>query len=1031
MFKRSLPSVLAASLLALAAAASFAQQPAPVPTGALSAQLLQSITLRNIGPALTPGRVSDIAVDPKNDSTWYISIASGGVWKTTNRGITFSPIFDNYGSYSTGCIVIDPNNSNILWLGTGENQASRSMSFGDGLYKSTDAGETWTRAGLPNSEHIAKIFVDPRNSDTVLVAAQGPLWAPGGDRGIYKTTDGGKTWKPVLQVSENTGATELVPDPRNPDVLYAATWQRRRNVGVMVGSGPEAAIYKSTNNGDTWTKLTNGLPSGDVGRIALAVSPQRPEVVYALIIAGQGQTGCYKSENAGESWTRQSNQGMVDPQYYGEIYCDPHEFDLLYSMDMNPQVSRDGGKTWQATFAGIHVDHHALWLDPKDPNHLLSGNDGGLYESYDDARTWRHFTNMPTLQYYHIGLDNALPFYNVAAGAQDNGSQLGPSRTVNRIGIRNPDWISIGGGDGMQPRIDPEDPSIIYSMSQNGAIQRLDKRTSVSRGIRPATPGGRGRGAAPEEGEGEEGGGDNRGASPRGGRGAPAGRGEPGADGQSAASGGIRWNWNAPFLISHHNPARLYLAGSRIFRSDSRGDSWNPFSPDLTRQLDREQIPVMGKIWPPETVARNTFTTDLSIITSLSESPHNENILVAGTDDGLIQVTDDGGRNWRKIDAFPDLPDQSYCSNIHFSSNDPNTFYATFNNWQRGDFKPYLLKTTNLGRSFTSIRGDLPDRNPLWCVAEDHLARNLLFAGAEYGLYVSVDGGQHWVQLKGNVPTIAFRDVQIHKRESDLVAGTFGRGIFVLDDISAFRGMTNAALAQEAALFPMRRALQYADATYTRATPGDFVAPNPPVGALVTYYLKSSLALPGAPARGAAAGDGPRAGGQRGGRGGRGGAAGGGPTGPTGVALMISNEGGSNVRRIDVPATAGLHRVSWDLRGGLIPASPTPSAPGQQPITETQPGQPVQTANTQTGQAGEIVTQAGQATQPAEAPARGTGRAGRGGRGGGGGGGGGGAQALVPPGRYTVTLGRWVNNSFTSLAPPQTVEVVPLPAPSR
>src|SRR5262245_22931100 len=597
-------------LLVLALAhASSAQEPptAPPPRERvippLTTASLKALGLRGIGPCITPGRIGDIAIDPKNHSVWYVAMSSGGVWKTTNRGVSWKTIFDNTGSYSIGCVTVDPKNSDVVWVGSGENQSQRSVGFGDGVYKSTDGGNTWTNVGLKNSEHIAKIIVDPRDSDVVYVASQGPLWSPGGDRGLFKTTDGGKTWKAVLEISENTGVTDLCMDPRDPDVLYAASYQRRRNVGVLVGGGPESALHKSTDGGLTWKKLKDGLPEVDLGRIALAISPQKPDVLYAHIqrAAGKESGGFFRTEDGGKTWTKRGTATVQDGQYYGEIFADPHQFDRVWIMDINVQVTDDGGKTFRRqNWAGVHVDHHALAFDPLDKNYLLSGNDGGLYESYDSGKTWRHFDTLSSTQFYRVAVDNDSPFYNVYGGTQDNGSMGGPVRSKNAVGVRTSDWGKVGGADGMQPRVDPTDPNTVYTSSQNGALVRLDKLTGQNKSIRP-----------------------------------PTGKG-----------GGVRWNWDTPFIISPHNAKRLYYAGSRLYRSDDRGDNWKAVSPDLTRNLDPLKQEVMGKVWGPDAVSRNTFTTSLSIATALDESPLKEGLLYVGTDDGLIQVSEDGGQNW-------------------------------------------------------------------------------------------------------------------------------------------------------------------------------------------------------------------------------------------------------------------------------------------------------------------------------------------------------------------------------------------------
>jgi photosystem II stability/assembly factor-like uncharacterized protein len=798
----------------------------------LTAESCRVLELRSLGPTLTSGRIQDIAVDPRKRSVWYVAAASGGLWKTTNRGLTWKPIFDEHGSYSLGCVVVDPKNPDVVWLGTGENQSQRSVGFGDGVYKSTDAGVTWKNVGLLNSEHIGKILIDPRNSDVVYVASQGPLWAAGGDRGLFKTTDGGKSWQAVLTISPNTGVTDVCFDPGNPDVLYAASYQRRRHQGLLIGGGPESAIYKSEDGGGKWTKLTKGLPEGDLGRIALAVSPQKPDVVYALVTASGNLSGFFRSADAGATWERRSTYMVSDPQYYGEIYADPNTFDRVWVMDLNIMVTDDGGKTLRATRWPIHADNHALVFDPTDADHLLVGNDGGLWESYDAGKSWRHFHNLPVTQFYRVAVDSAVPFYNVYGGTQDNGTQGGPSRTLNRVGIRSGDWQFLGGGDGMQPRADPSDPDVFYAMMQNGAITRLDKRTSASVGIRPRV-----------------------------------GMGER-----------VRWNWDTPFLISPHEPQRLYFAGSRLYRSDNRGDAWTAISPDLTRQLDPDKMEVMGKVWGPEAVTKNRFTTAMSVASALDESPLREGLLYIGTDDGLIQTSEDGGKTWRKSEPLPGVPEMAYVSCVRASHCDVDTVYATFHHFQRGDFKPYVLRSTDRGKSWTSIAGDLPDRQPVWSLVEDHVNRDLLFAGTEFGLYFTVDGGKHWVRLKGGVPTIQFRDLTVQRREGDLVCATFGRGFYVLDDYTPLRQLTPTALGKEGVLFAPRRTLLYHEKTYVRA-PEDQPSPNPPFGAILTYHLRDKLD------------DGAK------------------------IVLTVSDADGKTVRRLSGPATAGLHRVTWDLRG--------------------------------------------------------------------------------------------------------------------
>ena len=790
------------------------------------------MTLRPLGPVIKPGRVADIAVDPRNRSVWYLANGSGGLWKTTNRGIDWQPIFDEGGSYSLGCITIDPANPDVVWLGTGENSSNRSVGYGDGVYKSLDGGKSWKHMGLRDSQHIGRIIVDPRDSDVVLVAAEGPLWSSGGDRGLFKTTDGGQSWKAALTISNDTGVTSLAYDPRDPDVMYAASYQRRRHVGLLIGGGPETAIYKTTDGGETWKQTTAGLPSVDKGRIALALSPQRPDVVYALVCAAGDQSGFFRSEDCGETWTRQSDYEVVDPMYYGEIYPDPHRFDRIYAVDCIPHVTEDGGKTFKRLAWPIHVDQHAMHFDPTDESHMLVGNDGGLYETFDRGRTWRHFTNLPTPQFYRVSVDNAWPFYNVYGGTQDNGSMAGPSRTPHRVGIRASEWIQTGGGDGFQSQVDPEDHNIVYSTSQNGAIRRLDKRTGISVDIRPAVE-------------------------------------------DDSAS---RWHWDTPFIISPHSPTRLYFAGNRLYRSDDRGDNWRAVSGDLTRQLDPDNQPVMGRIWGDDAVQKNRFTTALSVASALAESPLKQGLLYVGTDDGLVQVSEDGGQNWRRIGDFPGIPGRAYVSDVCASRHDTGTLYVAFNNYQRGDFKPYLLKSQDRGRTWTSIASNLPDRHVVWSVVEDHENPDLLFVGTEFGLFFTIDGGGRWAQVKNGAPPAPFRDLTIQRRENDLVAATFGRGFYVLDDYTPLRHLTAETLAKDVSLFPTRDAFVYHEFRYIVAAHGNTTMPNPPFGTALHYYLGKDFKTDGK------------------------------------VVLSIADTRGEPVRRIDGPTTPGLHRVQWDLR---------------------------------------------------------------------------------------------------------------------
>jgi photosystem II stability/assembly factor-like uncharacterized protein len=773
------------------------------PKPGFNAETLQGLALRSIGPALTSGRISDFAVDPAQRQHYFVAVSSGGVWKTTNAGTTWKPVFDGEGSFSIGCIALDPQNPSVVWVGTGENNSQRSVAYGDGVYKSVDGGESWKRMGLEKSEHVGKILVDPRDGNVVWVAAQGPLWAPGGDRGLYKTTDGGQTWKAVLTLSENTGVSDIAFDPRDPDVVYATAYQRRRHVWTLIDGGPESAIHKTTDGGVTWTKLSAGLPKEEMGRIGIAVAPSHPDWVYAVIEAADKERGFYRSTDRGATWEKRSDYVPGGPQYYNEITVDPLDPERVYAVDVYFKVTDDGGKTFHNLGeSSKHVDNHAIWIDPHDTDYYLVGCDGGIYESFDRAQTWNYKSNLPVTQFYRVAVDDAVPFYNVYGGTQDNFSLGGPSRTRTLHGVTNQDWIVTWGGDGFFQAVEPQNPDIVYSEAQYGALGRYDRKSGQALGIQPQ-----------------------------------AGPGEP----------PLRFNWDSPFLVSPHSPTRLYFAAQKLFRSDDRGNTWRAVSGDLSRQIDRNQLPVMGKIWGPDAVAKNSSTSFYGSILSVAESPRQEDLLYAGTDDGLVQVSDNGGQTWTLHEAFPGVPDRTPVSRLAASQHDANRVYAAFDNHQMGDFKPYVLKSTDRGRTWASIAGDLPERGSVYSLAEDPVDPNLLFCGTEFGLYCTVDGGKKWVRLKGGLPTIQVRDLVIQPRENDLVVGTFGRGIYILDDYALLRGLRQETLQQSAILFPARTAPLFIQPTPLglkgRSFQGEsfYAADNPPFGAVFTYYLKEEL----------------------------------------------------------------------------------------------------------------------------------------------------------------------------------------------
>ncbi len=828
---------------------------------------VSALRVRSIGPALMSGRISDFAVNPEKHSEWFVAVCSGGVWKTTNNGSTFRPVFDSQGSYSIGCVEMDPQNPNLIWVGTGENNSQRSVSFGDGIYKSVDGGKSWKHVGLSDSEHIGMIMIDPRDSNVVYVAAQGPLWRSGGDRGLYKTTDGGETWDRILFVSDDTGINEVHMDPRDPDVLYASSYQRRRHVWTLINGGPESAVHKSVDGGKSWKKLTRGLPSSDKGRIGMDVSPANPDTLYAIVEAASGG-GFFRSQDRGETWRKMSSYMSSSPQYYNEIICDPHVADRVYSLNTFMMVTEDGGANFEpAGQRDRHVDDHALWIDPTDTDHMLVGCDGGVYESWDRCETWSFCANLPLTQFYKLCTDNSKPFYYVYGGTQDNNTQGGPSRTTDRLGIANEDWFITVGGDGFEPAVDPENPDIVYGQWQHGGLVRFDRKTGETVDIKP--------------------------------------REKPGDE-------PFVWNWDSPLLISPHSAKRIYFGADKLFRSEDRGDSWTRISEDLTRGIDRNQLEVMGKIQKPDAVSKNRSTSIYGNTVALTESPVTENLLYVGTDDGLIHVTEDGGGTWRKTDAFPGVPHMTYVSSLVASLHESSRVYATFDNHKKGDFKPYVLRSDDKGQSWVSVTGDLPDREICYALAEDHVDPDLLFVGTEFGAYFTLDGGKHWTKV-GGLPTIAVRDLDIQRRENDLVLATFGRGFYVLDDYSPLRTIV-AALEKDAEIFPIKDALLYIPRSRLGGRSGRgfqgadlYAASNPPFGAIITYRFKEKLkTLKEKRQEKERSGNAPY------------------PTidefraedterGPQVFLVIKDNEGGV-VRRLKMSKSPGVHRVAWDLR---------------------------------------------------------------------------------------------------------------------
>ncbi len=869
-----------AFVAALATSPTGAAPQAEQPDVALVKQATAGLSLREIGPALMGGRIADIAVHPEDATIWYLAVGSGGVWKTTNAGTSWTPVFDDQASYSIGALAIDPSDPDVVWVGTGENVSGRHVAWGDGVYRSANGGRTWARMGLASSEHIGRILVDPRDGNVVFVAAEGPLWSAGGERGLYRTEDGGETWDAVLTVDRNTGVTDVEFDPVDPDIMYAATYERRRTVWSLLAGGPGSGIHKSTDGGRTWREVTAGLPTGDMGKIGIDVSGADRNVVYATIEAHEDERGLYRSLDRGESWERRNSyiSGGTGPHYYQEIEASPHDPDLVYQMDVFIHVTRDGGATFTELGTGRekHSDNHALWIDPHNGKHLLAGTDAGLYETFDEGVTWRHFPNLPISQFYKLAIDNSEPFYNILGGAQDLGTLHGPSRTMNMEGVRNRDWYAPLGADGYACAFDPFIPEIAYIQSQQGNLQRVNLRNHELVNIRPL----------PAPGDPPE-----------------------------------RWNWDSPVIASPHAEGRIYYASQRVWRSDDRGNSWRAVSGDLTRNDNRYEMPVAGRVRSVDALYGNTAMSWYSTVTAISESPLDEQVLYAGTDDGLVQVTEDGGANWREAAPLPGLPgvnERAFMNDVKASQHDPTTVFVAADAHKEGDYRPYLFTSANHGRSWRSIAGDLPDGTIIWSIEQDHVNPDLLFAGTEFGIYFTLNGGVNWIKLGSGAPTIAFRDLEIQRRDDDLVGATFGRGFYILDDYAPLREMADNAVAAEAVLFPVRDAWWYVPNVPLQA-PGkptlgttDYTAPNPDFGATFTYYLGTApeterqerqrveaaarergddIMFPGYERlRREALESGPR------------------------VALLVRDAAGNPVRRVLGPATAGLHRVAWNLR---------------------------------------------------------------------------------------------------------------------
>ena len=760
----------------------------------LKSSTFSGLKWRSIGPAFTSGRIADFAVDECNPKEYYVATASGHVWKTVNAGITFEPVFDNYGAYSIGVVTMDPTNHNVVWVGTGENNHQRALGYGDGVYKSVDGGKSFKNMGLKDSRQIGGIVVDPRDPNVVFVAAEGSVWGPGGDRGLYKTTDGGETWKKVLEISENTGVNNVIKDPGRPDIMYATSEQRRRHTFTKIGGGPESAVYKSTDNGDTWRKIMTGIPDVDKGGMGIAVSPKNPDYVYVIIEARDGEDGFYRSTDRGESWNKMSDHSSSG-QYYNEIYCDPNDENVVYSTETYTQVTRDGGKTWSGVSTkGRHVDDHAMWIDPQDSEHFLIGGDGGIYETFDNGEAFHYKTNLPVTQFYRVMVDNDFPFYNVYGGTQDNNTLGGPSQNNNEQGVSNEDWKDILGGDGFWVATDPENPDLVYCEWQYGNVTRYDRKSGENIYIKPR----------PRKGE-----------------------------------ESYKWNWDAPLIISPHSNTRLYMGANKIFRSNDRGDSWKVISEDITARIDRNTWPVMGQYWSYDAVQKDVSTSLYGMAVTLVESPVKEDLLYVGTDDGVISITENSGETWTQVKSFPGIPANTYVTDILPDRFDENIVYACFNNHKRDDFKPYILKSTDKGKTWSSISNNLPENGSVHTLEQDFVNRNLIFCGTEFGAFFSIDGGKEWVQLSSGLPTVAVKDMVIQQRENDLAIATFGRGFYILDDYTPLREFKKELLELDAYIFPVPDASMYVmiEGKYGQGSTF-YTSKNPPYGATFTYFVK-------------------------------------------------------------------------------------------------------------------------------------------------------------------------------------------------
>lgn len=807
---------------------------------------LDGLSWRHIGPAAFGGRIDDIEAVPEKPWIIFVGAASGGVFKSVNNGVTWKPVFDEVGGMlSIGDIAMAPSDPNIVWVGSGEPNNRQSSSWGDGIYRSLDGGESWSHMGLRDTHHIGRVVIHPHNPDTVFVAALGHLWGANDERGLYRTRDSGKTWEKVLAIDRDTGVVDVAID-NDGRTLFAAAYQRRRRAWGFVGGGPGGGLYRSLDGGSSWQKLTAGLPSGAVGRIGIAIALSQPEIVYA-IIEHKTEGGVYRSNDRGATWTRQSSTNPR-PMYYSQIRVDTKTPDKVWVLGTNLHLSVDAGKTFTTTGTGdrIHVDHHALWIEPSNPDHLMLGNDGGLYFSFDGSRSWDFIDNLPIGQYYDIGLDDRDPYW-VYGGTQDNGTWALPSRTDTKLGITNSHVVNIAYGDGFFTQPDPTNKRYVYANSQSGRTYLVDLETMEEKGIRPV----------PED-----------------------------------PKEAYRFNWSTPLLISRHDPTVAYYGGNKLFRTDDRGQLWREISPDLTKHQEWKKLPLMGER-NDDTLSRDDGVSDFGTITTIAESSLDKALLYVGTDDGNVQMTRDAGKTWQNVTSRFALPGPRWVNRVIGSRHAAGTAYAAFDGHYDDDFKPYVFKTTDSGASWTSIAGDLPDGTVINALEDHPGSAQVLFAGAESGLFFTINGGRNWARAGGTLPMVPVDDIVYHEKTGDLVLGTHGRSIIVLDAADVIAAVTPAVLSEPLHLFAPRPASQMYQARQL-PTPGasEFSGPNPPVGALITYYLRDEVPAP--PADKSAT-----------------------STETPVVPITIFDRDNKVVRELKGPGKKGLNRVAWDLRYAL------------------------------------------------------------------------------------------------------------------